>query len=403
MEEPFVRPSSASATVFDCFYVYPTVNLLNLRFNFLDLSDVSTERYVTKLHAGRFSQVCRVFAPFYRQATGRNYNVSGGPITSRLNQTFDMAYGDVEAAFDHYLTNYNNGRPFALLGHSQGAQMVTQLLLSRFAAGSPLRNQLVVAMPIGWGVSTSTTLPASEAGDWTWDPIPPLPLCVEAADTGCIIAYRSYAGVNPMEHQLTVGGGGKKIACVNPVVPGVGVQTLSGSFFGTQPLRSYVTAPPGFSGNTLFLEYPNMYIAQCTESGDNSGLEILDPAIPGDVRANPVNFNSNLLNGARATHGLDVSFALQDLISTAAARALAVPITPAPTSPPTEAPTNSNSGNSASSSEEDNATVTLSISIVVAVIVIAAIVGVFMMSRRNRHRKTSQSATSPVFNDTLEA
>ena len=35
---------------------------------------------------------------------------------------------DGTAAFDYYIKHYNNGRPFILLGHSQGSTVMTNLL-----------------------------------------------------------------------------------------------------------------------------------------------------------------------------------------------------------------------------------------------------------------------------------
>ena len=32
-----------------------------------------------------------------------------------------MPYGDITAALDYYFKNFNNGRPFIIAGHSQGA------------------------------------------------------------------------------------------------------------------------------------------------------------------------------------------------------------------------------------------------------------------------------------------
>jgi len=361
---PFVRPAT---TTFDCFYVYPTVHLLSLRFNKLDLSDVSAEESVTKLQAGRFSGVCRVFAPFYRQATLRNFQ-SGG-VTARMIQSFNLAFTDVLAAFDNYMANYNRGRPFVLLGHSQGAQMILQLLQTRFAAGSTILPQLIVALPVGRAIATSSTLPPTAAGEWPYDMIPPIPLCNGVSDTQCVIGYRSYAGGHSMATHFTVGGNGKTIRCVNPVAPGSGTRTLSGSFFGASPPRSFVTPPSGFAGNTPFLLYRDMYTAQCITLGDNGGLEIRVAARSGDSRVNPVDFNAGPLTQNTATHGLDVAFALDDLINTAATRA----------------GVNDGTAETSESSSDDATVTTAVVSAVVVAVVLAAVVGVVLV-RRNRRR-----------------
>ncbi len=63
--------------------------------------------------AGRLSQVCRPFAPVYRQLTLR---AIGGQITAAAAQ---RAYGDVRSAWLDYLGNHNKGRGVLLIGHSQ--------------------------------------------------------------------------------------------------------------------------------------------------------------------------------------------------------------------------------------------------------------------------------------------
>jgi hypothetical protein len=52
-------------TPIDCFYVYPTVSL-ERRGN-ADLKIQTEEKTTAIAQAARFSQVCRVFAPVYRQ------------------------------------------------------------------------------------------------------------------------------------------------------------------------------------------------------------------------------------------------------------------------------------------------------------------------------------------------
>src|ERR1700678_1597137 len=62
-------PSSTSATSskFDCFYVYPTVST-QPRDN-ANLTVQKAEIAAAVSQASRFSQVCRVWAPMYRQRT----------------------------------------------------------------------------------------------------------------------------------------------------------------------------------------------------------------------------------------------------------------------------------------------------------------------------------------------
>ena len=58
---------------------------------------------------------------------------------------------DVERAFDHFLEHYSQGRPFVLAAHSQGSVHLRTLLEKRIT-GTALRERLVAAYPVGFGI-----------------------------------------------------------------------------------------------------------------------------------------------------------------------------------------------------------------------------------------------------------
>src|SRR5829696_4105603 len=99
----------------DCFYVYPTVSRDNGLNSDLNMSE---EIGAVLAQAARFSSVCNVYAPKYRQMTvGAIVAFSAGQdVTAAATK----AYGDVLAAWRNYLATRNKGRPFVLIGHSQG-------------------------------------------------------------------------------------------------------------------------------------------------------------------------------------------------------------------------------------------------------------------------------------------
>src|SRR5262249_40233892 len=107
----------------DCFYVYPTVDMKFFPGNHDDFSDRWPMSGATIAQAVRFRDVCALYVPLYRQVTIGTY-VIGGP---QLDDRLEFAYSDVEAAFRRYLAAYDRGRPLVLLGHSQGAHMITRL------------------------------------------------------------------------------------------------------------------------------------------------------------------------------------------------------------------------------------------------------------------------------------
>ena len=106
----------------DCFYVYPTVSgqaTVNA-----DLVPGFREQEVAIAQASRFSQVCRVFAPVYRQIT---LAALDHPARVTLAHAL-VAYNGVVAAFRDYLAHDNHGRGFVLIGHSQGSFVLRQVI-----------------------------------------------------------------------------------------------------------------------------------------------------------------------------------------------------------------------------------------------------------------------------------
>jgi hypothetical protein len=77
---------------YDCFYIYPTVDLSGPPGNHTDFSDISLELDPLLSQAARFNASCRVFAPLYRQITLGTF---GDPNVAEYEA---IAYGDVEPA-----------------------------------------------------------------------------------------------------------------------------------------------------------------------------------------------------------------------------------------------------------------------------------------------------------------
>src|SRR5688500_5141820 len=97
------RSVVATKAPVDCFYVYPTVSRDNGLNSDLNMSE---EIATASAQAARFSSVCKVYAPKYRQMTvgaivafTAGQDVTAAAITS---------YGDVVAAWRHYLARHNN-------------------------------------------------------------------------------------------------------------------------------------------------------------------------------------------------------------------------------------------------------------------------------------------------------
>ena len=103
--------------------MYPTVSnqpALNANLK-IDPAEIG----VAIAQASRYSQVCNVYAPMYRQVT------IFGIINPKSANASKIAYADVVKAWDDYLARYNHGRGVVLIGHSQGSFILKRLLAQR--------------------------------------------------------------------------------------------------------------------------------------------------------------------------------------------------------------------------------------------------------------------------------
>jgi hypothetical protein len=174
-----VGDRQASAAV-DVFYINPTTELRTDRWNSpFDDAQVNawTDVSVVSRQAAAFNAAGRVYAPRYRQAAAgaSDFRDPNGRMA------FDLAYGDVKRAFDYYLANFNKGRPFILVGHSQGAHHLNRLLEEEID-GTPLQKRMVAAYSIG----IPQTLGQIAA---RYKSIRP---CAKPTETQCLIIWNTY-------------------------------------------------------------------------------------------------------------------------------------------------------------------------------------------------------------------
>lgn len=134
-------------------------------------TDESTIQYQASL----FNGAGRVFAPRYRQAHLHVFYTKKDSASAR--QALDLAYADSKAAFEYYLKHWNNGRPFILAGHSQGARHLMYLLRD-MVEGKDLERQLVAAYVVGWPVKN--------------DFFRQLKPCETPEETGCYCTWRTW-------------------------------------------------------------------------------------------------------------------------------------------------------------------------------------------------------------------
>jgi hypothetical protein len=201
-------PEAGKAAV---FYIHPTTYLKGDVWNapLYESDSGSRDEIFTQSQASAFNGVGQVWAPRYRQAANGAFLLKTDDAEKALN----LAYSDVSAAFDQFLTQVGPNRPIILAGHSQGALHLIRLLSDRKAR---LGNRLVAAYVAGWPISTSADLPALG-----------LPACTSSDETGCILSWMSFGDPpNPSlilsDWQKSKGlTGGKRrqedILCIDPI------------------------------------------------------------------------------------------------------------------------------------------------------------------------------------------
>lgn len=208
--EPDVPGSAA------IFFVHPTSYIGKDHWN-APLDDAESQdraRLFLRGLASPFASAGEMWAPRYRQAA------IGAFLTTKPEgqQALDAAYQDVLLAFDEFVAKVQKDRPIILAGHSQGALHLTHLLKDR-VAGKPIAKRIVAAYVVGWPISVATDV--SEMG---------MPACSGPDQTGCIMAWQSFA--EPAEYDrivkvynATIGFNGESrkdtaMLCTNPLSGG---------------------------------------------------------------------------------------------------------------------------------------------------------------------------------------
>ena len=137
----------------DVFYVYPTVSTISFADNdsswFADITQVEVREEANGNQ--RFNKMLyddyNFYAPYYRQMIFESYNQPD----SILLKNVAFAAQDVKDAFQYYMEHGNQGRPFFLVGHSQGSQVLIELLKNGMT--DEQRQLMVAAYCIGYHVT----------------------------------------------------------------------------------------------------------------------------------------------------------------------------------------------------------------------------------------------------------
>jgi hypothetical protein len=310
--EPWPAPADPPV---DCFYVYPTVSTDPGLRSDLAWSD-DAEGAAVFSQAGRLQDRCRVYAPAYRQLTVNGIQALLAGRTDGVEATLSESGTDVLDAFRHYMANDNHGRPIVLFGHSQGAMALIGVLRGEFDPNPDVRAKLVTAILPGGNLLVPDG--ADVGGDLTT-----IPLCRQADQTACAVAWSSFgAGAPPgpgalFGRTLTPG---RRVACVSPAALGGGDAPLH-PYFPTTPsaLVAAITGTgaahdwvdPAFGRvTTTFVTTPGLVTGGCVSADGASYLRITVHADPADPRIDDLGGEMGPLWGL---HLNDVQLVLGDV------------------------------------------------------------------------------------------
>lgn len=313
--------SKAANPAFDCFYVYPTVSTDPTPNS--DMTPDPAEMRVIQAQAARFGEVCRVFAPMYRQVTltALRSVMAGQPMAA------DRAMGlsDVRAAWNDYLARDNKGRGVVLIGHSQGSGVLKELIKSDID-GKPAQDRIISAMLLGNNIAVPDG--KDVGGDFQ-----SMPLCRASNQSGCIVTYVSFRADSPPPANSRFGkveGAGMVAGCTNPAALAGGKGTprnyLSAGGAGGSGAEMGPWTKDGAPVSTPFVQAPGLLTTECVKTPQFSYLAVTvngDPADPRtDTIVGDVVANGTILKDW-GLHLIDVNIDQGDLIALADSQAKA--------------------------------------------------------------------------------
>lgn len=294
----------------DCFYVYPTVS--NDPGGNSDMNAGPEEIGVTFAQFSPLRTQCRMFAPLYRQITLAALRSRFTPTPMPMDAA--MAYGDVVAAWRHYLAHDNKGRGVVLIGHSQGSRMITELVAKEIE-GKPVHKQLISVMPLGANLNVPKGQDVGGAFKST-------PLCRSASQTGCAVSYVSFRANTPPPQGSLFGRApaNEEVACNNPAALAGGavqpkawfskradVSVATGQ--GTAKWQALVA-----SVDTPFFALPGLVTTQCKSDANGSYLAMsVNPDARTDDIGGDVVAGGNVV-GTWGLHLIDVSLSIGNIV-----------------------------------------------------------------------------------------
>jgi pimeloyl-ACP methyl ester carboxylesterase len=199
------QPSSSDTSKpVDVFFLYPTI------YQQADSSDpivcsADDPRMRTGAQAAfsrtasAFSPLANVYAPYYRQAA---IQVLGMPLDKQQAIVAGEPTADALSAFDYYIKHLNKGRPFILAGHSQGSNIMINLMADYMKKNPAVYKRMIAAYVPGYSITPQYLEQNSE-----------LKFAENADDTQVIVSYNTVAPTTKMPDPVVLPGA----MVINPI------------------------------------------------------------------------------------------------------------------------------------------------------------------------------------------
>ncbi|MEM7100247.1 MAG: DUF3089 domain-containing protein [Pseudomonadota bacterium] len=246
------------------FFVHPTSYFGKTWNQPLDHADANwvVDQRILRHQASVFNGCCDVYAPRYRQATFFSFLDQG----DNGAQALAVAYQDVTAAFDVFLTRLEPQQPFVIAGHSQGTKHATQLVREKIT-NTPLQERMVAAYLIGFSV--------------TYSQLGSLPACDSSTQTGCAIGWNAMEGESGGSFAQN-----EKLLCTNPLSwrdgGGLAEHALNAGAIG---YPTYGLADEGEDVTAMDLEVA-IADAKCVADGQLAVTDLRSESFPQRMMAN---------------------------------------------------------------------------------------------------------------------
>ena len=198
-------PSSTAATKkVDVFFLYPTVyqqaNSSAPMVCAINNPQMQTgAKAAFSRDATVFEPLANIYAPWYQQAA---IQVLSLPQAQQQSIVGGQPTSDCVAAFDYYIKHYNKGKPFILASHSQGSNIMANLMAQYMKKNPKVNKRMLAAYVPGWSftpqyLSQNPELKFAEGPD----------------DTGVIVSYNTTSPAPQMPDPVVLPGA----MVINPI------------------------------------------------------------------------------------------------------------------------------------------------------------------------------------------